>query len=99
MIKDSRNPTDVQRKTEGMKKTATIAFCESRPTDWPFLKISKSKYKLIDVRRIERTRIEMKSGTPSILRIFAGKYAIQRNAVGAVIHPLPDCAVVFMGNV
>ena len=99
MIKDSRSPTDVQRKTEGMKKTPITAFCENLPTNWFFSKIYKSKYKLIDARNIERKRTERKSATPSILRILAGKYTIQRNIVGAVIHPLPDCADVPIGNV
>ena len=98
IINASRSPTEVHRKTEGIKKVATITNLENFPAESLRLCISKSKDRLIVVIRIERRRTERKSGTPKIFIIFAGKYAIQRKIVGAVIHPLAVCAFVPIGN-
>jgi hypothetical protein len=42
--------------------------------------------------------IAKESSIPTRLITFAGRYAIHRNIVGAVIQPLPDCGRVVSGN-
>ena len=56
-MKDSRNPTDVQRKTEGIRKTKNINFWEIFLVMALRLWISKSKYRLITVSGMESIRI------------------------------------------
>jgi len=57
IMKDSRNPTDVQRKTEGIRKTKNIDFWGIFLVMTLRFWMSKNKYRLIIVSKIESIRI------------------------------------------
>jgi hypothetical protein len=66
MIKDSRRPTVVHRKTEGIRNTAKISFQEFLTLDLILTCIPNRRYKLAVVSNIDKIRIARKSGAPRI---------------------------------
>ena len=90
MIKASRNPIEVHKKTEGIKKKKKIAGILSEFTLLFFREsISKKVKSVIVINPILKNRKANMSGTPTRVKILGGKYNSQRNILGTAIHPLP----------
>ena len=90
MIKASRSPIEVHKKTEGIKKKKKTVGVLFELTLLFFRESMDKKMKSAIVTNpiLKNLKANM-SGTPAKVMILGGRYTSQRNTLGTVIHPLP----------